>query len=172
MMIKLLCIFFFLLILGCKRNNVEPEFSLPSVINVERIQARIDFPDTIYVNQKYDGEILFESHYDSITKVFTNEDKKRYVFVSLALTNRIDYDFNYLKTIVNDTFGAIDNRKIPIYNVSFDYEGVFFIDGIINDAVMINLNQKGEKGEDLGRWLEDEVRVTKKVIVVNKDASE
>jgi len=72
-----------------------------------------------------------------------------------------------LKSIVADTFGAYDNRSI-YFMLKFTKTGIFYMDGFINDLVLINLHTKDKEGFELTRWLEDEVRITKKVIVIEK----
>ena len=73
-----------------------------------------------------------------------------------------------LKHIIKDTFGALNNREIPLPNIEFGKTGVFYIDGIINDYVVIDLNKKNKDGVGLVREIEDEERLTHKVVVVNK----
>lgn len=158
-------------------TNCKKDLSDKSVVDDEKVSIElenkiwyeIDFPDTVYVNEKYHGDINFTSVFDSITTEFGDRDKYRYVFTALTINNDIEYDFNHLKKIVKDTFGAIDNRQIPIRNLVFPDKGIYYIDGLINDAAFIDLRKKDENGEDLIRWLEKEVRVTKKVVVIDKE---
>ena len=80
----------------------------------------------------------------------------------------MDYDYKHLKETVKDTFGARNNKSIPFYDFKFDKLGTYYIDGIINDIVLIDLHKKDKDGEDLSRFLENEERVTHKVIVIEK----
>ena len=137
--------------------------------NVESIWCEINFPDTVYKNKLYNGEILFISQLDTITTLFTDKQKDRYVMANVFLTNNIDYDHDSLKEVAKNLYGAVDNRHIPLDNVIFPNVGDYFIDAIVNDAVYIDLFKKNDKGEDLLRLIETEVRVTKKVVVIDKE---
>lgn len=166
-----MCLGIIVFFTNCKKDLRDKDVVEDKKVSIElenKIWYEIDFPDTVYINEKYDGDINFISAFDSVTSEFGNRDKYRYVFTALTINHDIKYDFNYLKKIVKDTFGAIDNRKIPIRNLSFPKKGVHYIDGLINDAVFIDLHMKDEDGEDLIRWIENEVRITKKVIVIEK----
>lgn len=160
----------FIFLFCCKKieNNTVNTKSKTSKIN-NFIDYHIEFPDTVYANSSYEGKINYVSNFDSIIEKFGDKEKNRYVFVSLVFTNKLEDDIVHLKRVVTDTFGAIDNRLIPIYDISFPTKGNYYIDGIINDAVFIDLNRKDENGENLIRWIEDEVRVTKKVVVIDKE---
>ena len=80
----------------------------------------------------------------------------------------VNYDFNILKLNIKDTFGAINNRIIPFYNIKFNELGIHYIDGIINDIVYIDTVKSKRKDSDLVRLIENEVRVTHKVVVIRK----
>lgn len=163
---------FFLCFISCKRENTfikNKTMDTIAQIDSVPIHYKFDFPDTVYVNEKYNGRLYYESVYDSITTVFENKEKDRYVLLSMLITNSIDYDLSHLLNKVKDTFGAVDNRVIPLRDISFPKQGVFYIDGIINDGVYIDLQRKDEKGDNLLRWLELNVRATKKVVVIDKD---
>ncbi|WP_430613556.1 hypothetical protein [Flavobacterium sp. JP2137] len=161
---------------GCvdKKSKNNAISNLDKVLTKEiknsRIKYEIDFPDTVYVNEENFGLINYESSFDSISTKFGEGGTNRYVRLIMTTTNRVDYDNKYLKSIVKDTFGAYDNRTIDFLLI-FREPGVFYMDGVINDLVMMDIKKKDKEGNELIRWLEDEVRVTKKVIVLNKDAS-
>ncbi len=133
----------------------------------KRITYDIDFPDTVYINEENYGLVNYKSHYDSIITKFGDKDTNRFARLIVTTTNNIDYNYEYLKSIVADTFGAYDNRSI-YFMLKFTKTGIFYMDGFINDLVLINLHTKDKEGFELTRWLEDEVRITKKVIVIEK----
>ncbi|WP_413511977.1 hypothetical protein [Myroides odoratus] len=137
-------------------------------LDENRIVYDIDFPDTVYSKEDNYGLVSYKSHYDSIITNFGVKDTNRYARLIITTTNNIDYDYDYLKSIVKDTFGAYDNRLI-YFMLKFEKSGVFYMDGVINDLVLIDLHKKNEEGIDQIRWLEDEVRVTKKVVVIDKE---
>lgn len=77
-------------------------------------------------------------------------------------------NYTLVDFLAKDLYGAIDNRNIPLDRLVFKEVGDFFIDAIVNDAVFIDLKKKDENGEDLIRWIENEVRVTKRVVVIDE----
>lgn len=159
------------LIIGCNNKDMKPLKNQNEIVNsnnsTERIKYTVDFPDTVYLNKEYFGLINYQSSLDSITPKFGIKGENRYVRLILTSTENIDYDLKHLKTMVKDTFGAYDNKTID-FLLKFDKRGVFYIDGVINDVVLIDLPKKNENEDELVRWIEDEVRVTKKVVVIDK----
>lgn len=77
-----------------------------------------------------------------------------------------DNDYNTVKTAIRDTFGALNNKQIPFYNIKFSKPGVYYIDGIINDYIVIDLHKKDREGYDLVRIVETEERISHKIIVL------
>lgn len=153
-----------LLFISCKK-----EIESKNVKNIieNPIEYSIEFPDTVIVNELNDGVIKYKSKLDTIITTFGDRQKNRYTRFILTATKNPNYDFKHLKLVVKDTFGAINNRSIPFYNIAFSKLGVYYLDGIINDNVLININRKDQDGDNLSRFVEQEVRVTKKVIVIN-----
>jgi hypothetical protein len=132
------------------------------------IEYTVEFPDTVTVNELNDGIVRYKSKLDTIITSFGDRKKNRYTRFILTATKNPNYDFKHLKKTVRDTFGAINNRKIPFYSITFSKSGVYYLDGIINDIILIDLNKKDEQGNDLSRFIEQEERVTKKVVVIDK----
>ncbi|MBW3519806.1 hypothetical protein [Flavobacterium sp. NKUCC04_CG] len=161
---------------GCVEKKSKPTTAtnldkvLAEEINNSRIKYEINFPDTVFVQEENYGLIKYQSHYDSIITKFGDRDVNRFVRYIMLTTDTVNYDHKYLKNIVKDTFGASDNRNI-YFMATFTKRGTYYIDGVINDLIQIDLHKKNKEQYDLVRLLEDEVRVTKKVIVVNKDDS-
>lgn len=165
--------FLFIAAISCKENNASMDSStfendIMVEKNIEPILYKIDFPDTVLIDKKYNGTIEYKSILDSITRVFGDLEKDRYVRFIMATSNSNNFSNEVLKSkIVKDTFGALDNRNIPFYDVQFSQAGELFIVGVINDLVIIDLHQKNIDGEDLVRLIENEVRVTHKVYVID-----
>ncbi len=134
--------------------------------NRKVIEFKIKFPDTLYVNQPKDGVIEYKSILDTLTTTFGGQEKNRYTRFILTTTNDVNYDYKHLKRIVKDTFGAINNRTIPFYNIKFTKPGVYYIDGLINDIVFIDLHSNDSEGNELFRLIENDERVTHKVVVI------
>lgn len=134
------------------------------------IEYAIEFPDTVIVNELNDGLIRYKSKLDTIITTFGDRKKNRYTRFILTATKNPNYDFKHLKQTVRDTFGALNNRNIPFYNIAFSNPGIYYLDGIINDIVLIDTITKKKSENDLLRFIEQEERVTKKVIVINRDS--
>ena len=90
----------------------------------------------------------------------------RYIIYSLTKTKNIDYNTKQLYKIKLDTFGAVDNRTIPFYDIKFSEVGTFYIDGILNDYVTIE--KPNAKPTDKSRYIENVLRATHKVVVIEK----
>ncbi|WP_264529892.1 hypothetical protein [Flavobacterium sp. N502540] len=159
------------IIFSCKReeNNETEEKTKKESYKGRQIDYKVEFPDTLYVNQLYDGVIKYKSVLDTITTSFDDKKKKRYVLFYLTTVNKPDANYKHLKKSAK-IFGADNNRKIYFYNIKFTEPGVFYIDGIINDYVVIDINKKDKGGFDLVREIENEERVIHKVIVINRPA--
>ena len=135
---------------SCKEEKVNRYFA------EKTIQYELDFPDAVYRNKLYDGKIKYTSALDTIITTFGDKRKNRYTRFIMLKTNTVDYDFNHLKKVAIDSFGALDNRTIPFYDIKFPEAGVYYIDGIINDIVTIDtVSNSGKVKEDyLVRFIE------------------
>lgn len=152
-----------------KKKDDSSDTTNYQVSKIAEMESTIEFPDTVFINEPYNGNVLYQGIFDTIITEFADKEKYRYVIFRSLKTDNINYDVEYLSTIVKDTFGAVTNRIIPLRNIVFDKTGVFYIDGIIEDTVIIDLHQKNNQGEDLERWLIKEFRATKKVVVIDKE---
>jgi len=153
--------------ISCKEEKKIKENRTKEIME-RPIEYTIEFPDTVIVNELNDGLIKYKSKLDTIISTFGDRKKNRYTRFILTATKNPDYDFKHLKKTVRDTFGAINNRKIPFYNITFSKPGIYYLDGIINDIVLIDTVTTKKAENDLLRLIEQEERVTKKVVVVNK----
>lgn len=158
---------------SCKRNDSDSQ-NLKQQLDIKKhkneiVEFEFDFPDTVHKNKPYDGKIIYRSVLDTVTTAFNNEKsgKSRYILYSLTKVKNINYNEDYLRTIAIDTFGATNNREIPFYDIKFDQTGIYYIDGIINDNVIIDIpNKEKKQKEDKVRYIVNEVRATHKVIVI------
>jgi hypothetical protein len=149
-------------LVSCKKEtkNIkkqEPNYSI-----------NVDFPDTVYANKYYNGKINYKNDLDTITTKILDTKKNRFIQYVFSVTKDINYDVEDLKKKEKDTFIAINNRMIPLYNMRFNKVGVRYIDGIIIDEVGIENGGKNEKGEPMTRVITQEFRVTHKVVVIEK----
>lgn len=178
---KTICIVGILIILqflfSCKNNsNEENKNFTQEKVNPKKfindvVEFEFEFPDTVYINESYDGKIKYKGILDTITTEFNLEGqstKSRYIIYSFAKTKSIAYDVKHLSKIAIDTIGAIDNNTILLSNIKFTELGTHYLDGLINDNAIINLKAKDKDGDDLSRSITDEVRATLKVVVIEK----
>lgn len=164
--IKIFLLSSFLIIFSCQKDKSKPK--IPNRESNTQIEFEIDFPDTVYVNKLYDGEIKYRSGLDSIITTFGDKQKNRFTrFIVAKPTTNISYNFENLRKKVKDTFGALNNRIIPFYDIKFSKLGVNYIDGIIDDIVLIDTIKKAKDNDSL-LLLRNEKRVTHKVYVIDK----
>ena len=149
--------------LSCKKETVAVKASKKKNISIS-----LDFPDTIYVNKGYDGKIDYKNDLDTITKKLNQLNPLRTVVYTFLKTDNVNYSNQDLKKIVTDTFYTDSNRVIPIYE-EFNNAGTYYIDGILTDEVIIENGGRNSKGELMDRIITNEFRVTKKVIVIEKN---
>ena len=168
-MTKIIHILFLTIILttfSCQKEKRKPNVSNREATTY--IDFVIDFPDTVYINKLYDGKIKYRSGLDSIITVFGDKQKNRYVrFIAAKPSENISYDIEVLRKKVKDTFGAHNNRTIPLYDIKFSKLGVNYIDGLIDDIVFID-TIKNPKNDDLLPLLRNETRATLKVYVIEE----
>ena len=129
------------------------------------------FPDTVYVNELYDGKIEYNNDLDTITTNLDDVKKARFLDYNFLLTTDVKHDVNYLKKNAKGNFVAETNRIIPLYGIMFRKLGLNYFDGIITDEVRIENGAQGKKGEPLTRIITDEIRLTRGVYVIERPSS-
>ena len=158
------------LVFSCKKDTpIEKK----NTINLNETTAFVKFifPDTVYINKLYKGKIKYKGILDTITTSFDDKIKSRYISFYMTKTKNIDYETKQLYKVKLDTFGAIDNRTIPFYNIKFTELGIHYIDGIINDHLTIDTLTTPKKPTDKVRYIENVVRATHKVVVIENPDS-
>jgi hypothetical protein len=153
-----------LLVFSCKGDMPIEKISKKNLIETTAF-VKFVFPDTVYLNKLYNGKIEYKGVLDSITTSFDERTKSRYISFYMIKTKNIDYEMKQLYKVKLDTFGAIDNRTIPFYDLKFTELGVNYIDGIINDHITIDTLTK-PKPTDKVRYIENVLRATHKVFVI------
>ncbi|WP_309609609.1 hypothetical protein [Flavobacterium sp.] len=158
----------FLFYISCKEKETKTKIKGKHYTSYSdnKVAYDLHFPDTVHINQKYNGKIVYKGILDSITTTFGDKKKDRYILYMMTTTDRVDYDFKHLKKIAKDTFGATNYRTIPFYDVKFNKLGVHYIDGYINDNVLLDILTKDNISTDKVRYIENEVRATHKVVVI------
>lgn len=158
-------VFIQFLMFSCKNEEKKKDEKKENTL--KQIEFIVEFPDTVYVNQKYNGKIKYKSILDTITTNFGDKKKYRYVLFYQTLVDKPDPDYKHLKKVAK-MVGADNNREIIIDDIIFSKTGTHYIDGIINDYVLIDLNEKNKDGQELAREIENEERVIHKVFVMSK----
>jgi hypothetical protein len=151
-----------LVLVSCKKEKKIVEKSAK-----DNYEISLVFPDTVFLNERYDGKINYRNNLDTLTTEIRKLQKNtRFLEFALTQTKDINYEDNHLKKIANDTFVATSNILIPLYNIKFNKLGLNYIDGMIIDEVIIDNGAKNDKGEPMMRIITNEFRVTKKVLVI------
>lgn len=158
-----------LLTVSCKesaeKNNPVQAATKQNIDLLNDISGNIIFPDTVYIGQKYDGEVRYESVFDTFTKSFDDKKKNRYSTFSVGVYTMHKSD-DELKATIKDTFGATDNHTVYFYDVAFKTPGVNYIEGFLEDHILIPLDSLDKDGDTLFRYVEKEIRITKPVLVL------
>ncbi|WP_123774007.1 hypothetical protein [[Flexibacter] sp. ATCC 35103] len=149
----------FVLLVSCKKEKKIVETS-------DNYKISFVFPDTVFVNELYDGKINYKNSLDSITTKVLDAKKPRYISYAFTITKDINYNISHLKKIEQDTIYTNSSEFIPLSIISFNQLGVNYIDGIITDKVEIENVSKNNQGELMTRVITNEFRVTKKVLVI------
>jgi hypothetical protein len=153
----------------CKKENIDnDEKTVTKITPLSEITANFKFPDTVKLNKYYNGEIVYKSILDTLTTNVLEEINgiDRYVIFSLITTKHSNYSINELRKMKLDTFGAVDNNLIPFYKIKFTELGTNYIYGILNDHAIIDTLRKPIKESDKVRFIENEIRLIHKVIVI------
>ncbi|WP_430400979.1 hypothetical protein [Flavobacterium sp.] len=145
------------------RKNETGNKSHHTTYNTKSMNWDLHFPDTIILNQKYNGRIVYEGILDTITTSFEDE-YSRYIKVIFITSDKINVNFETLEKVKKDTFGAINHKEIPFYDISFKKLGINYLHGYIIDHAF--LEAKGTNPKDsLVRMIENEVIFSYKVFV-------
>jgi len=158
-----------LMIVSCNNNSgIKKSKDNRHFVN-DVVEFEFDFPDTVYINKSYSGKIKYKGILDTLTTSFeeSKNGTSRYIIYSLTKNQNINYKEDQLRKMPLDTFGATDNRTIPFYNVKFTKLGINYIDGFINDFAIID-TVVNKKADSKARYIENEVRATHRVIVVEE----
>lgn len=164
---RIITLIFIISFFSCKKeaNNTNKNIEK---IESNMVEINVEFPDTVYVSQSYNGKINYKNVLDTVTTSLNNPKKYRFIDYGFTVSKDVNYDVKYLKTIETDTFTSETNRMIPLYNMKFNKLGIRYIDGIITDEVSIENGGKNEKGDPMTRVITHEFRVTHKVVVIEK----
>jgi hypothetical protein len=133
--IQLSLILILTLLISCQKKEKKKTLNR---LQTAYVEFKVDFPDTVKLNKTYDGVIYFKSGLDSVITTFGDKKKNRYARFIVAKTHERINDVEELRKVVVDTFGALSNRKIPFYDIKFNKPGTYYLQGIIDDIVLID----------------------------------
>lgn len=119
----------FITITSCKnKDKEEPRHDL------EEVEISINLPQKIIANREIEGEIIYSSYFDTIN---LKKNERRFISLYLTKSNKRIENINELKLIKLDTFVAINNNIIPIFDLKFTKKGEMFLEGYIVDEVYL-----------------------------------
>lgn len=109
------------------------------------ISYRLDFPDTVRVNQPYEAIFEFDSPFDKIVEPM--EDTITYRSIKLSYFNPIKLGNKILESdIVLKDSVYIPNKEFILGNVRFNEKGKFLFSVLIEDKIMYNYyNSNGKR---------------------------
>ncbi len=169
--INFLIISFFLVLCSCKKDSTKEIVNQKTNEIKKELEYTIDFPDTLLVNKEYDGVIYYKSVLDTIITTFGDSKTNRYARFILVTSKRPSISYEELKSKVKDTFGALNNREIPFYRIKFNEPGEYYIEGLINDIVLIDTIKDVKDENNMIQLIQNEEIVLHKVIVIEKQLS-
>jgi hypothetical protein len=165
---KKIIVFSLIVCLSSCRKDENKGIHNEKKMQTDNFSVKIDFPDTVYVNKYYNGQIEYKNILDTITTKVLDVKNPRYIQYAFTITKKINYSEEHLKKIKLDTIYTNSNRFIPLTVILFKELGVNYIDGIITDEVSIENGGKNEKGNPMTRVITHQFRVTHKVVVIEK----
>lgn len=115
----------FLIITSCKEKEKNQQ---------EGIEVTINLPEKIIANREIEGEIMYSSHFDTLN---LKDNERRYITLYLTKSGKRIESIDELKLIELDTFVAIDNNIIPIFDLEFAEKGQMFLEGYVVDEVYL-----------------------------------
>ncbi len=132
----------------------------------DSVVVKFNFPDTVYRDKNYKGHIYYKGILDTITTSFDDSIKQRYILFYMIKAKSVNHSTEEIRKQKMDTFGALNNTTIP-FRVQFTKTGTYYIDGIINDHVLID-TVSNPKSRNMVRYIEKEARAIHKVVVIEK----
>lgn len=160
---KILILGLFIVLFSCKKEEVKPAKKLK-----KKVEITLIFPDTVYINELYDGKINYKNDLDTVTTRFDDLKKARFLEYNFLLTKDINHNNDYIKKNSKGNFIAETNRIIPLYGIMFRKLGLNYFDGIITDEVEIENGGKLKDGKLGTRIITDEIRLTRGVYVIER----
>ncbi len=167
---KYIFLFIPLVIIGCRNEQEAGDEVSQSLKPDQKFEYSVKFPDTVYVNESNDGEIFYKTPLDTIVEKFFDPKQNRYV-VLRTLSDSL-YTFHsdqYSDSLKEYRIGAIDNRSLPFYDLSFKTTGTFEINGLINDLVLREPKTKNNSNENKVRLIEEDFPLSFRIVVIERN---
>lgn len=108
---------------------------------------RFNLPDTLYTGKEYVGEILYKGVFDTIVPDLMKKNPygDRFINFYATKTNRGNILDDDLKSEFKlDTFSTYQSNRIPLKKIKFDKEGIFYLDGFIEDELFLKAKDTSE----------------------------
>lgn len=165
---KIVLLWAFFLFLCCKNKEVK-FFDDDKKNNQQNIEefANVDFPDTIFSNKKYKGNILYTSTFDDIVKKLNTykSDTTRFVMLVYYLPDKQDDTKINIESIAYDTTFAYDLPNVPIRDIEIKERGKYRLSWLIKDMIIFD-TIKDKKNMHTIPMKVQETRVVKDVVVI------
>ncbi|WP_412560632.1 hypothetical protein [Winogradskyella sp. MIT101101] len=124
---------------GCKKNKGEFLKQKKELNNDKEYYLDLYFPDTVSINNIYEGEIIYMSPLDTITtEILKKGDTMRIMALFLKDNERHIKDSyeHILNSKEIDTFIPNNSNNIPI-KYKFKKLGVNYLEGVLEDKVYL-----------------------------------
>lgn len=165
---KIVLLWTFFLFICCKNKEVK-SFDEDKKNNEQNIEylAKVDFPDTIFSNKKYKGNIVYTSSFDNIVKKLNNykSDTTRIVMLVYYLPEKQDGTNINIESIAYDTTFTYELPNVPIRDIEIKEKGKYRLSWLIKDMIIIDTIKDKENIHTIPMKVE-ETRVVKDVVVM------
>jgi len=162
--IKIIIPFILTSFLSCDKKEVN---SNNDIYNKNKMEvAIVDFPDTIHINEVYQGNITYASTFDTIIKKLNTHDADitRYIMLIYYPPKNLDILNREFSKIPTDTTYAYKLPDVPIRDIQFKKEGRYQLEWVIKDMIIFD-TIKNRKDVELPMKVE-ETRISKNIVVI------
>ncbi|WP_282179194.1 hypothetical protein [Maribacter stanieri] len=104
-------------------------------INLVERKLVLNIPDSLELKDTLNGYVEYKNHIESLD---VKNIQTKFTFLYLTKSDSIINSLDELKKIPLDTFVQIENNIFPIYDLTFDKRGTYYLQGYIEDQYFIN----------------------------------
>ena len=120
----------------------------------------------------YNGKLYQVGEFSEGIALDPNKGVQQILYLKLLSNYSYDeFEFDSFKKSSKLQYGAHNNIEIPFYRIKFDSVGLFYINGVIEDFVYIDLKEKDKNGKNLKRLIEVQEELLHKVVVIHQPNS-